>query len=430
MSILANAAAAQPTLEDLGLLAAAASVPAIIGAAAIVVMLRRAKPVPYAPPVFGGKVEVGATKDGKVEGDKTPDFFQSTSFGLIEFVAAIAIFFVMLLALSSVLFGQAGAPAGDANVSTTNESELAYGATTQPEAFELEPGEQVVRQLALGSRSAVVLDLRDIEPPVAADTLTLRLVDSPLDEEPIALASGSEALRGSDISPGVYYILITDTRAAQTQPAHPTEPAAVTFELHANVIGTQGLAFNLLAESILKLLAIGIAAWLCVARCRQNPLAILYRAPRIPELARGALILLAAAPILYVELPVLIQVVYALNNQIAPLQPIVETLRDTRDPMLWGCAIFSVVIVAPIVEEFVFRGLLYTGIRRGTNPIIAIVVSAGLFGLVHGVWSAIVVTALLGALLAIVYERTRSLVAPTIMHALFNAGSLVGLILA
>jgi membrane protease YdiL (CAAX protease family) len=76
---------------------------------------------------------------------------------------------------------------------------------------------------------------------------------------------------------------------------------------------------------------------------------------------------------------------------------------------------------AGFVEEFLFRGLLYTGLRRVTGPRVAVMASAVVFGVVHPAASFIPVF-VLGVSCAIAYARTRSLWAPITLHAVYNAG--------
>jgi membrane protease YdiL (CAAX protease family) len=78
------------------------------------------------------------------------------------------------------------------------------------------------------------------------------------------------------------------------------------------------------------------------------------------------------------------------------------------------------VIAAPLFEEFIFRGLIYGGLRRsfGVGP--AALASAALFAILHPAFSIIPVF-ILGMCAALVYERSRSLLAPMLAHAVYNA---------
>jgi hypothetical protein len=77
-------------------------------------------------------------------------------------------------------------------------------------------------------------------------------------------------------------------------------------------------------------------------------------------------------------------------------------------------------IVAPIAEEIVFRGLLYGWLRRYLSATIAVVASAIVFGLAHGIFVLAPALAVQGAILAVVYERSNSLWPPIILHGTFN----------
>ncbi len=78
------------------------------------------------------------------------------------------------------------------------------------------------------------------------------------------------------------------------------------------------------------------------------------------------------------------------------------------------------VVAAPIFEEFIFRGLIFGGLRRSLDAFPAIVASAAVFAIVHPPVSMIPVFGLgLGAALA--FDRTKMLLAPMIAHGIYNA---------
>ena len=84
--------------------------------------------------------------------------------------------------------------------------------------------------------------------------------------------------------------------------------------------------------------------------------------------------------------------------------------------MLFALAVLG----APLAEEFIFRGLVFGGLRRSIGLAANMVMSAALFAIVHPPVSMLPVFVLgLGA--AFAYERTRSLLAPMLMHAVYNA---------
>lgn len=78
------------------------------------------------------------------------------------------------------------------------------------------------------------------------------------------------------------------------------------------------------------------------------------------------------------------------------------------------------VVGAPIFEEFIFRGLIFGGLRRSWGALPAIAASAAVFAIVHPPLSMIPVF-LLGVCAALAYDRTKLLLAPMIAHGLYNA---------
>jgi ABC-2 type transport system permease protein len=81
------------------------------------------------------------------------------------------------------------------------------------------------------------------------------------------------------------------------------------------------------------------------------------------------------------------------------------------------------IVAAPIFEEFIFRGLVFGGLRRSTGAIPAILASAAVFAIVHPPVSMIPVFGL-GLCAAVAYERSKILLAPMLAHAIYNAAVL------
>ncbi len=78
------------------------------------------------------------------------------------------------------------------------------------------------------------------------------------------------------------------------------------------------------------------------------------------------------------------------------------------------------VVAAPLFEEFIFRGLIFGGLRRSLGAAPSITASAAVFAIVHPPVSMIPVL-VLGLFAGLAYERTRMLLAPILAHALYNA---------
>ncbi len=116
--------------------------------------------------------------------------------------------------------------------------------------------------------------------------------------------------------------------------------------------------------------------------------------------------------------------VYVFGKDIE-VQPAVRLYQEADGVMIRMLLAISAVIVAPIVEEVVFRGYIYTVTKRYTARIFATVVSAILFGVVHNFIPGLLPLAFLAIILTISYEFTGSLWAPISIHALFNSYTLM-----
>ena len=109
-------------------------------------------------------------------------------------------------------------------------------------------------------------------------------------------------------------------------------------------------------------------------------------------------------------------------------QEAVTLVRETSDVGLLVAMAVTAIIFAPITEELIFRGYLYPVVKRFTDRWFASIFSGVLFGVIHFNVMALPMLALMGVILAVIYERSGSLWVPIGCHAAFNATS-VGLML-
>jgi uncharacterized protein len=84
-------------------------------------------------------------------------------------------------------------------------------------------------------------------------------------------------------------------------------------------------------------------------------------------------------------------------------------------------------IAAPIFEEIMFRGFLLPSLTRYTSINGAIIISGLIFAIAHLSLSEVLPLATLGIVLGFVYTRSRNLLAPMLLHCLWNSGTLVSL---
>ena len=81
-------------------------------------------------------------------------------------------------------------------------------------------------------------------------------------------------------------------------------------------------------------------------------------------------------------------------------------------------------LVVPLGEELLFRGLAYPVLRR-LGRVLAILLTAGVFALAHGLNVVFAAALLLGVVNAVLYERTGSIWPAVASHATFNTISFV-----
>jgi membrane protease YdiL (CAAX protease family) len=86
--------------------------------------------------------------------------------------------------------------------------------------------------------------------------------------------------------------------------------------------------------------------------------------------------------------------------------------------------IISVCVIAPICEEMVFRGVLYRGMRDMAGMAPAVAGSALLFTAIHLAPTHVLSIFTVGCIMALLYERTGTIVAPIALHIAHNTAAL------
>ena len=92
--------------------------------------------------------------------------------------------------------------------------------------------------------------------------------------------------------------------------------------------------------------------------------------------------------------------------------------------LLW----IAVVIAAPVLEEFFFRGFLFDGLRDSKlGSVGAIVITSGLWGIIHQQYGLLEISfiMILGIMFGIARIQTRSLYTPIAMHIFVNFNAMM-----
>ena len=105
-------------------------------------------------------------------------------------------------------------------------------------------------------------------------------------------------------------------------------------------------------------------------------------------------------------------------------QELVTLFQGGGDPVAIGLLVIAAVVLAPIVEELIFRGCLYRFLKSQTTLLPAQIASGLLFSMIHWNLLSFLPLVLIGIFLARVYEKTGSILVAIWFHAFFNAFSL------
>lgn len=109
-------------------------------------------------------------------------------------------------------------------------------------------------------------------------------------------------------------------------------------------------------------------------------------------------------------------------------QQLVQTLQQTETLEQRAFFAFLAILLAPLVEEVLFRGILYPAIKQRGHPRLALWGTSLVFALMHANMATFIPLTFLALLLVFLYERTGNLLAPMLTHSLFNAANFIALL--
>ncbi|HLX70206.1 MAG TPA: type II CAAX endopeptidase family protein [Verrucomicrobiae bacterium] len=116
----------------------------------------------------------------------------------------------------------------------------------------------------------------------------------------------------------------------------------------------------------------------------------------------------------------------SLNPQPQETVVVLQNTEGWQNRVVMGIA---TIVIAPVAEEILFRGILYPFIKRVGYPRLAWWITALVFAGVHFDLPTFVPLAFLALVLIWLYEHTGNLLACIVTHSLFNAANFVALYL-
>jgi membrane protease YdiL (CAAX protease family) len=146
-------------------------------------------------------------------------------------------------------------------------------------------------------------------------------------------------------------------------------------------------------------------------------------------LALALAVLAGVAPVIF-GLKFLSEIVLQRLHVPVADQRAVELLLNAKTPWLSAYLVFFAVVLAPLGEEFFFRGLLFSTAKRYGWPKLGWVGVSLLFALIHLNAPTFLPLFVLALALTWLYVKTEGLLAPVLAHSLFNAANLLLLAIA
>ena len=97
---------------------------------------------------------------------------------------------------------------------------------------------------------------------------------------------------------------------------------------------------------------------------------------------------------------------------------VVEIKKNFNNNLFFN--FFLIIIVAPIIEEIVFRGLFYKTLKNFIPFVQASIISSLIFAIIHENILSLTILFLLSLYLTWIYERTNSILYSILTHSIFN----------
>ena len=107
--------------------------------------------------------------------------------------------------------------------------------------------------------------------------------------------------------------------------------------------------------------------------------------------------------------------------------PLLYLALQAQDKVALTVFFVTASIAAPVFEELIFRGFLLPSLTRYLSVTTSIILSGLLFAVAHLSLAEVLPLATLGIILGIVYTRSRNILAPMLLHGLWNSGTLLSL---
>ena len=142
------------------------------------------------------------------------------------------------------------------------------------------------------------------------------------------------------------------------------------------------------------------------------------------DLRRGLIAYLAMLPVVYI-CSVAYRLVLHLVGMELEVQDVARIITDDASPMIHVYLLFVGVILGPIAEELLFRGMLFPILARRIGTVESVLIVSVLFGAIHVHLPSFLPLCIVSMALCMAYVYSGSIAVPIAMHALFNGVNLL-----
>jgi uncharacterized protein len=174
------------------------------------------------------------------------------------------------------------------------------------------------------------------------------------------------------------------------------------------------ISFTVVLDAALIACTVAVAGWL--ATVRPTPATFGFRMPRWGSALGWTL---AAYAAFWVG-AVIVGLAFGQPEE----QDIVTDLKAEESVVVLVAFAAMTCFVAPLAEEFFFRGFLFRVLHERIGALAGVVITGAAFGLVHlpsGDWIGTIILSLFGMTLCVLFLRTSSLLPCIMLHAFHNS---------
>ena len=189
---------------------------------------------------------------------------------------------------------------------------------------------------------------------------------------------------------------------------------AFTFVLLAKIMNQELMKMSL----DLKFYAVAVNAALWIAIITSVIPKLPLPKMKVKTLEDNLKIYLSGVGLLYL-CTIIFNLILQISNFKPQTQGVAKDVIKMSESSLF-LIILGPVILIPLIEELLFRGLLHRSLKLNLSPITASIIAAILFGLAHMEPDTIPQLIVIGLVLSYVYEKSGSIWVPAALHATNN----------